>query len=75
MSDFCNLGRKVEKISIRPGAVMGREISRCDIIRGTHLLPPRAAGGYDYARQYVEEEERILLKVNFLSFALLCSSI
>ena len=72
VSDFCNMSKKFEKVSIRSGAVMGREMSRPEVTVGKHMVTPRAPGGNDYARQYVEEEERHLLKVvDTLCFLLL----
>ncbi|XP_034239304.1 probable ATP-dependent RNA helicase spindle-E [Thrips palmi] len=61
VADFCNFNKKVEMITIRGGAVMGREIEQPDILRKNEPKK-RPPVGTDYAKPYIDEEERLLLQ-------------
>lgn len=69
MADFCNFNKKVERLTIRGGAVMGRHIEQPGIIKDTGIKA-RPVGGFEYAKAIVEEEERMLLKVTFIYFCM-----
>lgn len=59
VSDIFDLSKKMEPITIRSGAVMGRQVPDDDLFLRPHTS--RRPGGLDYVHKYVEEEERLLL--------------
>ncbi|KAK3926135.1 putative ATP-dependent RNA helicase spindle-E [Frankliniella fusca] len=59
VSDLFDPTKKLERITIRSGAVMGNQVHTDNVFLTPN--PSRQPGGHDYVKKYVEEEEALLL--------------